>query len=285
MRKRRSSFPGGIALATMLALAYAGPGALAENIDPGNSGDQYAWGENTGWLNAEPQGNGGSGIVVEDFKLTGWIWGENIGWISLSCENTASCGRTNFGVTNNGFGTLDGFAWGENVGWIRFGPPFSGVAISAASGAFSGYAWGENIGWVHFASTGPVPFRVQTDWCQTTSAPPGAGFKLQAFESGINAKLLWTPLAGASWYDVVWGKLSTLRLTGGDFAVATSGCFAQKLFTTTVIFTEPGPADGDGFWFLVRGANCRGHGTYDTGQPSQIGARDAEIAASGADCP
>src|SRR5262245_37800310 len=96
--------------------------ALAENIDPGEIGEQYAWGENVGWLNAEPLGNGGPGVEVEDFALTGWMWGENIGWVSLSCENTATCTSTGYGVTNDGLGSLGGYAWGENVGWIRFDP-------------------------------------------------------------------------------------------------------------------------------------------------------------------
>ena len=45
------------------------------------------------------------------------------------------------------------------------------------------------------------------------------------------------------------------------------------------------PDTVDGFWFLVRGVNCGGSGSYDTGEPSQVGSRDAEIAGSGADCP
>ena len=47
---------------------------------------------------------------------------------------------------------------------------------------------------------------------------------------------------------------------------------------------DPGPGDpaeGQGYWFLVREAA----GSYDTGEPSQVGARDAEIAASGNGCP
>ena len=36
---------------TVLLFATA---ALAENIDPYNDGSQYAYGENVGWLNFEP---------------------------------------------------------------------------------------------------------------------------------------------------------------------------------------------------------------------------------------
>src|SRR2546426_8744304 len=114
----------------------------AENIDPANDDHQYAWGENVGWINAEPSGNGGPGAEVSDFGLTGWMWGENIGWISLSCANTSSCLASNYGVSNNGFGLLSGFAWGENAGWINFGPtacdpdPTCGVRIDPTTGYF-----------------------------------------------------------------------------------------------------------------------------------------------------
>ena len=106
-------------LAAVLLL-WAGGAAIAENIDPAADGSQYAWGENIGRLNAEPQGEGGPGLAVSDSELTGWFWGENIGWISLSCQNTSSCGDNAYGVVNDGKGNLSGFAWAENIGWINF---------------------------------------------------------------------------------------------------------------------------------------------------------------------
>ena len=68
----------------------------AENIDPYEDGSQYAYGENAGWVNFEP--NTGDGTQVASDKLTGWVWAENIGWISLTCENTTSCGTVNYGI-------------------------------------------------------------------------------------------------------------------------------------------------------------------------------------------
>ena len=122
----------------------------AENIDPYEDDSQYAYGENVGWLNFEP--NTGDGAQVESDKLTGWVWAENIGWVSLSCENTASCPTVNYGVANDGSGNLSGYAWAENVGWINFDPTYGGVTIDS-QGNFDGYAWGENIGWINFALT------------------------------------------------------------------------------------------------------------------------------------
>lgn len=105
----------------------------------------YAWGENVGWINFNPQVGG---VTVTDNSLTGYAWGENIGWINFS--------PTNGGVTNDGNGNLTGYAWGENVGWINFNPSGSQVVINS-SGNFTGYAWGENIGWITMSG-------VQTSW-------------------------------------------------------------------------------------------------------------------------
>jgi hypothetical protein len=162
---------------------------LAENIDPINDDSQYAYGENVGWLNFEP--NSSDGVQVASERLTGYVWAENIGWISLSCENTSSCGTVPFGVTNDGSGNLSGYAWSENVGWISFSCDNTlscstvdyGVTIDA-SGNFDRWAWGENIGWIHLQSTSPVAYRVRacvvtfddlanlaTLWLQTGSGP------------------------------------------------------------------------------------------------------------------
>jgi len=147
---------------------------MAESIDPDKNGSQYAWGENVGWLNAEPLSDGGPGIQVLDDRLDGWMWSENTGWISLHCTNTASCTQTSYGVTNAS-GVLAGYAWSENTGWISFSCENNsscqtaafGVSISQTTGEFTGYAWGENIGWVSFScentsSCGTVDFRVTT---------------------------------------------------------------------------------------------------------------------------
>lgn len=129
--------------------------AFVENIDPQEDASQYAYGENVGWLNAEPGGNGGPGVTVTDTTVTGYMWGENIGWINLS---PASYG----GVANDGTGNLSGYAWGENVGWINFKPNLGGVTIDN-QGNFDGWAWGENIGWIHFQNLS-IPYKVQTAW-------------------------------------------------------------------------------------------------------------------------
>ena len=90
-----------------LVLGLSGAVALAvDNIDPTDTNAQFAWGEHTGWLNAEPGGDGGRGALVENDGLSGYLWSETIGWVSLSCLNQSTCGTRDYGVTNDGAGNL-----------------------------------------------------------------------------------------------------------------------------------------------------------------------------------
>ncbi len=157
----------------------------AENIDPYEDGSQYAYGENVGWLNFEPNVvDPNVGATVTSEKLTGFIWAENIGWINLWPENYG-------GVFNDGQGNLSGYAWGENVGWLNFDPNVPGDANDYgvtidADGNFDGRAWGENIGWIHFQSVSPVAYKVKVcvanmedlanfvdDWLESGTGLPG----------------------------------------------------------------------------------------------------------------
>ncbi|MFC1813352.1 MopE-related protein [Thermodesulfobacteriota bacterium] len=149
----------------------------AENIDPDNDDSQYAWGENVGWLNLEPDAEGDPGVQVGGDELTGYIWHKNIGWISLSCTNTNFCEEVDYKVINDGVGNLSGYAWSKNAGWISFSCENTGTCITAsygvfidpATGVFSGYAWSKNVGWISFScentdTCGTVDFGVKTAW-------------------------------------------------------------------------------------------------------------------------
>jgi hypothetical protein len=264
-----------VALLAVLASGLA----WAENIDPDDDGSQYAWSENVGWFNAEPAVGGQPGVDVDDFELSGYMWGENIGWVSLSCQNTASCGAVPHAVVNDGNGTLSGYAWSENAGWINFAPQAAGVSIDPVTGVFSGRAWGENIGWITFSSAGPHPYALKTGWCEATAAPP-AGTPDVSIDA---TSWSWLPLGDADWYEVVSGDLGELQASGGDYTTATAQCEVDNLIGSS--FVEAGtPTSGNGFWYLVRGTNCKGEATFDSGAPEQAGMRDTEIAASGNDC-
>ena len=252
--------------------------AYGENIDPNQDGSQYAWAENLGWINLQPGGPGGPGVLVSDSALTGWAWSENAGWISLSCANV-SCAAGNYGVTNNAAGTLAGYAWSENAGWINFAPMGAGVVIDRCTGIFSGRAWSENAGWITFSSTGPNPYQVATRWSRVGATG------LTVSEFGTNSVLLsWTAVSvmGSNPFDIVRGGLSALRSSNGNFQSATQACTAND-WPTNGLSTGGTPNPGDGYWFLVRGATCGGAGTYDDG--TQVGSRDPGISASANRCP
>jgi len=102
-----------------------------------------------------------------------------------------------------------------------------------------------------------------------------ASFAMAADASGVQ----WAPQTGAQNYDVVFGNLETLHSSGGDFTSATQGCVAFNTASTSASFS-PAPGLGQAYWLLVRGKNCTGNGTYDSGDAQQVGSRDAEIEAS-----
>ncbi len=96
-------------------------------------------------------------------------------------------------------------------------------------------------------------------------------------------RLWWGTVGAATGYDVVRGDLNQLRANGGDFSdpLATRICLANNLPATS-LEDASNPLAGEGLWYLVRSQPT---GTYDSGEPSQSGSRDAEIAASGNGCP
>jgi len=83
----------------------------------------------------------------------------------------------------------------------------------------------------------------------------------------------------ATSYDVVRGDVGMLRASGGDFTAAIDSCVANDWPATSVTAGGP-PLTGEGFFYLVRGVNCGGVGSYDSGGGDQVGLRDAEIDAS-----
>ncbi len=101
---------------------------------------------------------------------------------------------------------------------------------------------------------------------------------------GETAVLGWGALPEATGYDVVRGDVGILLGTGGDFASSIQGCLANDLGESALVLSGS-PAKGAGFFYLVRGINCGGPGTYDSGDPAQVGSRDAEVDASTLSCP
>ena len=198
----------------------------ATNTSPIASG--FAWNDNVGWLNfGEGTDRVKGRVYVSNNNLYGYAWGENIGWISMSCENTDSCGTSNFGVSQiDGNGVLTGYAWGENIGWINFAPAGGGVSITTkidGTNTFSGYAWGENIGWISFNcsntnSCGTSNYGVSTAWTYpsftfsyaTTTGGYITGSSTQVIRRGTDGTTV-TANADDSYHFVKWSDNITTQ--------------------------------------------------------------------------
>jgi len=110
------------------------------------------------------------------------------------------------------------------------------------------------------------------------AVPPGT-FTL-AIDS---AAITWTAAPGAQAYDVVRGRITTPGVSPFS-AATTDACVAPATASTSVPFTTD-PPTGEAWWFVARGRNCGGAGTWDSGSPSQTGSRDAGINAAPLTCP
>ncbi|MAY73139.1 MAG: hypothetical protein CMJ31_00155 [Phycisphaerae bacterium] len=152
-----------------LALASAAASATAQ--------EAYAWGENVGWINLNPEADeaqvGLRYVLSGNDRLAGFAWGENIGWVNfgngdfdgypLACDQM---GSGEFGVylegeSGDAVRLLRGWAWAENAGWINFNVncadpgaevldgegQFAGARLEG--GALDGFAWAENLGWIN----------------------------------------------------------------------------------------------------------------------------------------
>lgn len=115
------------------------------------------------------------------------------------------------------------------------------------------------------------------------AAAPADSDGLAAERVEAAARLTWPPVLAADAYDAVRGSLALLA-PAGDYSTATDECLADDLAATQL--DDPDlPAPGDGFWYVVRGVNCGGEGSYDTGGAGQTGSRDAGLSASPNACP
>ena len=91
----------------------------------------------------------------------------------------------------------------------------------------------------------------------------------------------WTAVDGATGYDAVAGDLIALAELGIEATVA--HCIAENTESTEA--NDPFPLwEGEGRWYLVRGVNCGGAGSYGSGNPPRSPSRDEAIALSGNDC-
>jgi hypothetical protein len=117
---------------------------------------------------------------------------------------------------------------------------------------------------------------------------------LGASTSGMGGVVWSWSSGGAAAFDLVHGDLQVLRSTDGDFAAALDAlpggeqaCLANNTSALSLTDSYGSPAPGSGTFTLLRpvSTSCPAEGTHDEGLPSQLGSRDAGIAASSSACP
>jgi len=142
----------------------------------------------------------------------------------------------------------------------------------------------DSMGAADFATFTMSVLLSEQDSCATGSVAPISLPVLAAWPMGADLYLSWNETGDATGYDVVGGRLSTLRAAGGNFAAGTDSCLASG--HTAISLTVGGtPPAGEVFWFLVRPTNCAGAGTWDSGGTTQIQLRDTTLEASPNTCP
>jgi hypothetical protein len=91
------------------------------------------------------------------------------------------------------------------------------------------------------------------------SAPSGEVAGVTVTKGG-ETSLSWTTLPGGTLnYDVSGGLLSLLRSAGSS---SDASCLQANVATTSWSDPRVDPDVGDGYYYLVRGANACGPGTY-----------------------
>jgi hypothetical protein len=89
-------------------------------------------------------------------------------------------------------------------------------------------------------------------------------------------RLLWTPVTGATGYDVIRGDINLLHQSGDGLKWAVRACLADDLASTQLDYLGI-PKVGEAFFFMVRASLGDAAGTFDTGGAGQVAPRDAAI--------
>jgi hypothetical protein len=139
-----------------LALALAAGGGLLRAESTVSAADRYAYGANTGWIDARADLTNGAALGRS--YCSGHLWSANVGWIGLGNGPTngwryTQTSGSDWGVNHDGAGRLTGYAYGANIGWITFEQTYGQPRIDLLSGSLSGYAWGANVGWISLANS------------------------------------------------------------------------------------------------------------------------------------
>ena len=195
----------------------------------------------------------------------------------------ASVGATSYRVFRSLGGAFQSIACPSALGYSDTGLTNGTTYHYAVTAVFTGGAdgGGASSESAEILATPPCP------------APTYAGRITGAKSGAANVSWSWTS-GGASAFDLVRGDLGTLRSSGGAYTSALNAlpagqndCLANDVTALSLSDPYGAPSPGQGVFVLLRPVttSCVARGTLDEGVPSQIGSRDAEVAASSKACP
>jgi len=167
--------------------------------------------------------------------------------------------------------------------------------LAGADYYFVGWDDGGDAGRSFVAASTPLVFHATFAPCVTTelcdgvdddcdgvvdNAPPPVGPIVLTVDT---ASIAWTAAGDALTYDLVRGRLGAAGVVP-FLPGQVDACVTAATSDIAIPFTLD-PSEGEGWWFLVRGHNCGGAGSWDSGDPAQVGSRDAGVNSSPAVCP
>lgn len=185
---------------------------------------RWAWNDTIGWIDFYITGN----VNTTSTEMNGYA-SSSVGYIALDCATSPNgniCGTSNFGVDNDGNGTLSGYAWNDGIGWISFNCSNTGTcatsnySVTVSNGVFSGWAWNDIVGWISFNcnnsgignTCGTSDYKLQTSWAAEALS---AELTSSVFDTGVEG--------GASLQTVMW-QGSQPSDTSVKFRIASSNC-------------------------------------------------------------
>jgi hypothetical protein len=94
--------------------------------------------------------------------------------------------------------------------------------------------------------------------CSSGPSGPAAEIRGVALSGHGPTILSWSGVGGGASYDLATSTLNDLRAN----ATTTATCLANDVSTVSYGDTQPDPATGSGYYYLVRGTNACGTGSY-----------------------
>lgn len=206
-----------------------------------------------------------AGVAKADpWPLVGWGWSSTLGHISFSCNNTAECPQSTYGVNLDSYtGDLSGYAWSSTVGWIQF----QGDATHETP-RVTDWGTGKMVGWaracvgtVNGLCTGAARTDGWDGWIKLSDSELGVASNFTSpmldGSKGITFK------AGGTFAGYAWGDVNMGWMTFGNVRSSTN-----TQLPTVELIASPTSVESGGnttlTWTPTNANACTASTTNDT---------------------